>query len=119
MPFNADNADLLWPINTEPPISKHTIACVFDKLGRKHTLDLSVVNWPNEGGCDYERVSVDRMYSESWENGSWERRLQEDDTRTLIVEFPKTGEIDAEIQNLLMADAVKRGFADKFEPVGE
>ncbi len=106
------------PTNTEPPISRLVTGCHFDSTGRKHLLGIAIMAWPNEGSFLYECVSADGMRTESVEHGSWFRRILANETSMLSVDFPDTGEVDRDVLNLLMADLVKRGFADEFVEEG-
>ncbi len=124
MSFDTDHVKLLWPLNieapatnTEPPIPRLVVGCVFHGE-RKHTLSIVVVHWTGEGSAIYERISPGGTHAESVENCQWFRRTLENETSMLSVYFPGTGEVDRNVLNLLMADLVKRGFADGFVEEG-
>lgn len=109
--------NLLWPLNAEPPIARLVVGCVFHG-GRKHTLAIVLVHWMGEGSAIYERLTPDGTATESVENGQWFRRSLANETSMLSVDMPDTGEVDSDVLNMLMADLVKRGFADGFVEEG-
>ncbi len=92
MAFDADNADLLWPLNTEPPIPAIIMAQVVHD-GQLYTLTCVRSNFRDEGFAILERIVGHQKKLDFAQHGEWRIKHPDEGPSELDVDFDDSGDV--------------------------